>query len=328
MKSTLSLVLLLILACFIGIYSLVIFWPQDNNFSNTKVNIPKGATLGEISNILKTDSIVTNDRMFMIAATLMGHSKNIPAGVFSLSNPGSNWSIIRQLTNNSANIKKVTLLEGWTIADVVSQLASKLNISENRLFTLCTDIQFAKKLNIYGSSLEGFLFPNTYYFFEGEDPEQVLTTLVNHVHEFFTDSLKQRAMVLGLSEFELITLASIIEGEAMYDSERPIISAVYHNRLAMNMRLQADPTIQYIIEDGPRRLWRRDLKIESPYNTYLNKGLPPGPINNPGRASIMAALYPAENDYLYFVSKGDGYHFFSKTQEEHNQAKIRFKKQR
>jgi UPF0755 protein len=328
MKLTLSLVLLLILACFIGIYSLVIFWPQDNNSSNTKVNIPKGATLGEITDILKTDSIITNDRMFMIAATLMGHSKNIPAGVFSLDNPGSNWSIIRQLTNNSANIKKVTLLEGWTIADVVSQLASKLNISENRLFTLCTDIQFAKKLNLHGSSLEGFLFPDTYYFFEGEDPEQVLTTLVNHVHEFFTDSLKQRAMELGLSEFELITLASIIEGEAMYDSERPIISAVYHNRLAMNMRLQADPTIQYIIEDGPRRLWRRDLKIESPYNTYLNKGLPPGPINNPGRASIMAALYPAENDYLYFVAKGDGYHFFSKTQEEHNQAKIRFKKQR
>jgi UPF0755 protein len=131
---------------------------------------------------------------------------------------------------------------------------------------------------------------------------------------------------LGMDEKEIITLASIIEGEAIYDRERPVISGVYHNRLNIGMRLQADPTIQYIIEGSPRRLLNKDLKIKSPYNTYLNEGLPPGPINNPGIESIKAALYPVETDYLYFVAKGDGYHTFSRTKEEHNIAKRKFQK--
>ena len=124
----------------------------------------------------------------------------------------------------------------------------------------------------------------------------------------------------------MITLASIIEGEAIYNSERSTISAVYHNRLKLGMKLQADPTIQYIIKDSPRRLLNKDLKIDSPYNTYLHNGLPPAPVNNPGKASILAALFPEENEFLYFVARGDGYHTFSKTQEEHNRAKREFQK--
>jgi UPF0755 protein len=143
-----------------------------------------------------------------------------------------------------------------------------------------------------------------------------------------TDSLRDRAQVLGMNEIEVITLASIIEGEALYDKERPIIAGVYHNRLQKGMKLQADPTIQYIIDDGPRRLLKKDLMIESPYNTYLNKGLPPGPINNPGKKSILAALFPLKNDYLFFVARGDGYHTFTKTEQEHNQAKRKFNKMR
>jgi len=137
---------------------------------------------------------------------------------------------------------------------------------------------------------------------------------------------ENRARELGLKELEIITLASIIEGEALYDVERPIISGVYHNRLQKRMKLQADPTIQYIIKDGPRRLLNKDLKIKSPYNTYLNKGLPPGPINNPGKESIIAALFPNENEYLYFVARGDGFHKFSKTEKEHLIAKKKFQK--
>jgi UPF0755 protein len=133
---------------------------------------------------------------------------------------------------------------------------------------------------------------------------------------------------MGMTETEVLTLASIIEGEAIYDRERSIISGVYHNRLQMGMRLQADPTIQYIIEGSPRRLLNKDLQIKSPYNTYLNDGLPPGPINNPGIESIRAALNPAETNYLYFVAKGDGYHTFSKTKAEHNKAKRQFQKVR
>ena len=133
---------------------------------------------------------------------------------------------------------------------------------------------------------------------------------------------------IKMTEVEVLTLASIIEGEAIYDRERPIISGVYHNRLNTGMRLQADPTIQYIIDESPRRLLNRDLKIDSPYNTYLYNGLPPGPINNPGLESIKAALYPESNDYFYFVARGDGYHTFSKTKEQHNKAKRDFQKVR
>ena len=140
--------------------------------------------------------------------------------------------------------------------------------------------------------------------------------------------MKVQAQELGMSMLEIVTLASIIEGEAIYDSERSIISAVYHNRLKKGMRLQADPTIQYIIDDGPRRLLNDDLKIQSNYNTYLNFGLPPGPINNPGKESIIAALYPSVNDYLYFVARGDGYHTFTTNENDHNKAKRKLQKLR
>ena len=138
--------------------------------------------------------------------------------------------------------------------------------------------------------------------------------------------MRTRMAEINLSENEVLTLASIIEGEAIFDSERPRISGVYHNRLKKRMRLQADPTIQYIIEDSPRRLLNKDLKIESPYNTYLNYGLPPGPINNPGIESIKAALYPEDVDFLFFVARGDGYHTFTRTEKEHNEAKKEFQK--
>jgi UPF0755 protein len=187
---------------------------------------------------------------------------------------------------------------------------------------------FLRKHQINGSSAEGYLFPDTYLLSEHTDPESVLNILVNESRKFWTKAREYRATALGLTKHEIVTLASIIEGEAIYDDERPVISAVYHNRLESGMKLQADPTIQYIIDDGPRRLLTRDLQIRSPYNTYLHEGLPPGPINSPGKKSLLAALYPEENEYLFFVAKGDGYHTFSKTEKEHNRAKKKLQKLR
>ena len=137
-----------------------------------------------------------------------------------------------------------------------------------------------------------------------------------------------KADSIKLTQHQIVTLASIIEGEAIHDSERPIISAVYHNRLKIGMKLQADPTVQYIIKDGPRRLLNKDLKIKSPYNTYLYQGLPPGPINSPGFESLKAALNPEKNNYLYFVARGDGYHTFSKNEKDHERAKRAFQRVR
>ena len=135
-----------------------------------------------------------------------------------------------------------------------------------------------------------------------------------------------RAAQMNMTKHQIITLASIIEGEAIFNSERSKISAVYHNRLSIDMKLQADPTIQYIINEKPRRLFNKDLRIKSPYNTYINKGLPPGPINSPGKESLLAALFPEENDFLYFVARGDGYHTFSTNKKYHDKAKRKFQK--
>ena len=177
-------------------------------------------------------------------------------------------------------------------------------------------------------NLEGYLFPETYYFFDGEKERSVIKRLVKEYKKFWSNENIARANSINLTQHQIFTLASIIEGEAIYDSERPIISAVYHNRLKKGMKLQADPTVQYIIKDGPRRLLNKDLKIKSPYNTYLYRGLPPGPINSPGFASLKAALYPDENDFLYFVAKGNGYHTFSKNEKEHERAKRAFQRVR
>ena len=226
------------------------------------------------------------------------------------------------------SLKKITILEGWTINDIANELDKKLKINKKKFLRLCHDKKRVKLFNLQGNSFEGYLFPDTYTFAEGIDPNLVLNRMVNEFNNNISKSMKVQAQELGMSILEIITLASIIEGEAIYDSERSIISAVYHNRLKKGMKLQADPTIQYIIDDGPRRLLNDDLKIQSNYNTYLNFGLPPGPINNPGKESIIAALYPSVNDYLYFVARGDGYHTFTKNEKDHNKAKRKFQEVR
>lgn len=307
-----------------SVYSLVVYWPQINEFGTVKITIPKGATLNDIADSLESIGILSNRKMFLMAVKTSGYEKDIPAGRFTFSNPNSNYSIIEQLVKGSPLKKRVTILEGWTARQIAEHLSETLDLDTNEFIHLCFDEQFVRQLGIPGSTAEGFLFPDTYYFFEGEDAESIIRKLIEEYKKNITEALIRRASELNFTELEWITLASIIEGEAIFNDERARISGVYHNRLSRGMRLQADPTIQYIIQDAPRRILNRDLKIESPYNTYMNDGLPPGPINNPGQESILAAIYPEKNDYLYFVARGDGYHTFSRNQTEHNSAKRKF----
>lgn len=318
----------IIFASILAFYLLVIYWPQSSPYESVEINIPKGVTLSEISNILKEERILSNKRTFTMAVKSMGHEKNIPAGRYILHNAQYNKEIINQLVYGIPSLKKITVLEGWTVDDIANELYKTLKINKNNFLKLCHDIRMVQLFNLQGNSFEGYLFPDTYTFAEGVDSKLVITRMVNEFNNNFSTSMKYQAQELGMSILEIITLASIIEGEAIYDSERSIISAVYHNRLKKGMRLQADPTIQYIIDDGPRRLLNKDLKIESSYNTYLNSGLPPGPINNPGKESIIAALYPSENEYLYFVARGDGYHTFTDNEKDHNKAKRKFQEVR
>ncbi len=318
-----------LIICFIAIGTILLLWPQNDIDTKIKINIPKGSTLTQITDILAEKNIVTNKNIFMTATGLMGYSDKVPAGIFALKNANNNYRIIKQLVKGNPEMIKVTLLEGWTISQVTEEISESMNLSSEILSSLCYDEQFINELGLGVKSLEGYLFPDTYLFLESEnDPKEILRQIVSEFNEVYKDDLRERTEQIGLSVIEVLTLASIIEGEAIYDSERAIIASVYHNRLKKRMRLQADPTIQYIIKDGPRRLSLTDLKIDSPYNTYLYSGLPPGPIGNPGKASILAVLYPDENDYLFFVARGDGYHTFTRTIDEHNQAKREFQKVR
>tara|TARA_Y100001934_G_scaffold93983_1_gene116051 strand:- start:5160 stop:6215 length:1056 start_codon:yes stop_codon:yes gene_type:complete len=318
----------IIIASILAFYLLVIYWPQSNPYERVEINIPKGVSLSQIGNILKEESIISNKRTFTMAVKSLGHEKNIPAGRYVLHNALNNRAIINQLVYGVPSLKSITVLEGWNIYQIANELEKELKISKKTFLRLCNDQRVIKLFDLEGNSLEGYLFPDTYTFAEEVDPYLVLTRMVNEFINNITKSMEVQAQEMNMSLLEVITLASIIEGEAIYDSERAIISAVYHNRLKRGMKLQADPTIQYIIDDGPRRLLNNDLKIESKYNTYLYRGLPPGPINSPGKESIIAALYPSVNEYLYFVARGDGYHTFSTNEKDHNKAKKKFQEVR
>ena len=325
-QSFVGIVAAVVLGILLAFYSLILLWPQGNPYDSVKVTIPKGASLKEVSATLQDYNIIRNERSFLLAVKTLGYEKDIPAGRFKLVKASTNFEIIDQLVNGIQVNKRVTILEGWTIDVIAFELQDKIGINPDEFKNACTNELLLWKWGISEASVEGYLFPNTYLFSEEEDIQDIIGRMINEYKQRITIEFRDRMKELEMEEKEVITLASIIEGEAIYDKERPIISGVYHNRLNIGMRLQADPTIQYIIEGSPRRLLNKDLKIKSPYNTYLNKGLPPGPINNPGIESIRAALYPAKTDFLYFVARGDGYHTFSKTKEEHNIAKRKFQK--
>lgn len=306
----------------------VFYWPQNNMNKEIKITINHGESLSVISKKLLKKGVITNENIFEVATKIRGLDTSIPVGTFLIQNVKVNHDIINHLVFGNPERKKVTLLEGWNIKQTSNHLSKEMGFDYNTIVEIINNTIFINSLGIKSQSLEGYLYPDTYYFFEGENVNSVIKRLVKEYKYFWTDSNITKASSISLTQHQILTLASIIEGEAIYDSERPIISAVYHNRLKRGMKLQADPTVQYIIKDGPRRLLIKDLRIKSPYNTYLYEGLPPGPINSPGFKSLSAALYPDKNDYLYFVAKGDGYHTFSKNEKEHERAKRAFQRVR
>ncbi|MBL7014237.1 MAG: endolytic transglycosylase MltG [Candidatus Marinimicrobia bacterium] len=305
---------------------MILFWPQIQNGNIIKYKINKGKVLKNISHDLVEKGILENEQTFLLAVKLLGYEKDIQAGVFQLRDTSNNLAIINQLVNGTPDMMRIMIPEGTHLKGIAQVMAKKLGFTENEFLKLSVNKRFIEKLGINSESLEGYLLPDTYLFFDGDSPETVIKTMVKEYHSFWTQKMKNRLNDIQMSERDIVTLASIIEGEAIYNKERPVISGVYHNRLNIGMKLQADPTIQYIISDGPRRLLNRDLKIKSPYNTYLNKGLPPGPINSPGRESLEAALFPDEHNYLFFVAKGDGLHTFTINEKEHLKAKRAFQK--
>jgi UPF0755 protein len=289
------------------------FWaPNYSGDSKDKVVvIPHGANLGTIAKILDDAGVIESKPLFILAGNVLGWSNKLKAGRYLLSTLNEGHSILTV---------RVTIPEGLTSHQIAQLCAHELEIDSSKFMQMVNDRSFADKLGIQAPSLEGYLMPNTYSFYWSPDEKEVIQTMVGEFEHFYTDSLRERAADLRYNTGEILSIASLVEGEARIDSERAIIAGVYYNRLKKGMKLEADPTIQYIVKGGPRQLWYKDLKLDSPYNTYLYEGLPPTPINNPGKKSILAALYPAKHSYLYFVANGYGRHFFSKTYTEHQRA--------
>lgn len=237
---------------------------------------------------------------------------------------GGTLDLRQALKEGMVRARKVTIPEGSTLRQIAGLLAVKGLADGKRFLKLAMDPSVASSLVPEAETLEGFLFPGTYHFVKGQKEEAIIQAMVQRLFQSFPIEDELRAQQQGRSLHEIVTLASIVEKEAVVDREMPVIAGVFYNRLERGMRLQADPTVLYGRRRRRGRIRTRDLRAKHPYNTYIHHGLPPGPIASPGRAALKAALDPAQVNYLYFVSKNNGTHYFSRNLKEHNRAVRKF----
>jgi UPF0755 protein len=293
--------------------------PMSDNTQSQVFEVKSGMTLKQVSQELLGQNLIRSANAFQAIALIQDKEKLIKVGEYYISPSMPAAEILQRITSGKTVLHSVTIPEGYRITEIANLLEKRNLVDKNIFLQQAKNVQLMEGVST--GSLEGYLFPDTYHFGKRTTEAIIIKKMVETFKE---RALKQeflkRAGDMGFSYHEIITLASLIEKETGKDSERKQISSVFHNRLKKNMLLQTDPTVIYVIDMFDGNIRKRDLKIDSPYNTYLYKGLPPGPIANPGLKSIIAALYPANTSNLYFVSKQDGSHKFSATLNEHNRA--------
>ena len=271
-----------------------------------------------IAGALKDAGVIRSRLAFLAVAVARGSYRRLLAGEYEFAPGFPLLEIVRRLEQGRGLVHRVTIPEGLAAQQIAQLLAERGLVDRDRFMGLLRDRGILERLRLEGDSLEGYLFPDTYRLTRGLSEEAIVQRMARRFQEVFGPEEQARARALEMSALEVVTLASLIEREAHVPEERPVISAVFHNRLRRGMPLQSDPTVMYGLSRFSGRLTKANLQAPSPYNTYLRQGLPPGPIANPGRASIMAALYPVSSRYLYFVSKNDGTHAFSTNLREHD----------
>ncbi len=290
------------------------------NYNDPKgkiVTIPRGASFRSAVDSLISSQAIRNQWSFQIAGRLIGYTKIIKTGKYLFVSGQSNLDILRDIrVGKSRLIIPVTIPEGWRIEQMARRYKHEIGIDAEKFLALCNDKVFLQEQSIDAKSLEGYLMPDTYTFYWQTDEREIIERMLTEFKHFYNDTLLERQREMKASQHEILTLASIVEAESSIGDERPVIAGVYWNRLKKRMRLEADPTVQYAIGEE-KKLSRQDLELNSPYNTYRYYGLPPGPINNPGKSSIRAVLFPLENDYLYFVATGVGGHHFAQKFSDH-----------
>jgi UPF0755 protein len=283
------------------------------------VTIPKGTSLSQVGSILQDKGIISSKLVFKLVAFIRGEQRGIKAGDYALKTGSDAGEVLDQLISGKTLMISFTVPEGYDmcqIADLTQQMGI---MSRDEFLKTAEDKAFLKELGVDGTSLEGYLFPDTYFFRPSEqvDGKLIIRRMVQRFHNVYDKYVRASAEENGWSVIQVLTMASLIEKEARAH-EHALVSAVFHNRLRQNMKLQSDPTVIYGIKPMGSKITREDLNRKHPYNTYQNLGLPPGPIANPGKESLIAAVKPADEDYLYFVAKNDGSHQFSSNLKEHN----------
>jgi UPF0755 protein len=301
-----------------------------SNAAPERVTVPPGATFGAVTDTLAAHGVIPSRRIFKLIARVRRVDRSVQAGVYEFPPGTSPWQVLDVLAKGAAVSQRFTVPEGLTIPEVAMLASERLGIPEDSMISAAADGAAASAiLGFPVRSFEGFLRPETYALPIGVGAADVVRIMAESFKSAWAPAWTARLDSIGMTQAQLVTLASIVEGEARADDERETIAGVYHNRLRIGMALQADPTVQYalFLATGRRksRLYEKDYQVASPYNTYLHPGLPPGPVNSPSRRSIEASLYPAPVPFLYFVAGPDGHHLFARTYSEHlrNIARIR-----
>ncbi|MBI2067808.1 MAG: endolytic transglycosylase MltG [Deltaproteobacteria bacterium] len=283
--------------------------------------IEPGKTVAQITDDLERHSLISSKRLFKLYVRVKGLDRKIRAGDYKYPPLMTPKALLGYLLKGDFARVRITIVEGWTAKQIAKYLADRELLSAESFLAAMRDPLLIQSLGLSTAVLEGYLYPDTYQIYRPKGPEEVVRKLVNRFHEvYYKESFVERAREVGMSDYDVLVLSSIVEKETGRVEERPLIASVFLNRLKKGIALASDPTVIYGLPNFDGNLRKIDLETASPYNTYLNPGLPPTPISNPGRDSLRAVLYPAESDYLYFVAKGDGSHEFSRTLEEHNKA--------
>jgi UPF0755 protein len=320
-KYILPIVVVIILGC-IGMLYIYLNSPIEEIDSVLHFPIKKGDSVYAVAHGLKKTGIIRSDRFFIFLLRLSNNAKDVKSGVYNLNFGMKNTDILRMITEGVVATEKFTIPEGLNIKQVAELLESRNIVDAEDFLEACHSEDMLEKYKIPFDSAEGFIFPDTYIIAQDLSAEQIVEITIQRFFSALSEIPYRDYTKEDLRK--IVIIASLVEKEAKIDEERPVIAAVFYNRLQNGKRLEACSTIQYILGKPKDRLLYKDLKIKSPYNTYLHNGLPPGPIANPGLESLRAAVQPSEVDYLFFVSKRDGSHYFSTTYSEHLEAIKRY----
>jgi UPF0755 protein len=284
-----------------------------------QIAIPRGASLGAVADTLAAHEVIDSPRWFRILATLVRRDRAIRAGVYDLHRHRPAHEVLGLLVSGAAASVRLVIPEGLMLTEVARAVRQQVGIPADSVLAAAHDSTLIARVAPGASSLEGYLYPSTYFVPIPPTAHGVVTQMVEEFERRWRPAWDRRLEALGLTRQQAVTLASIVEGEVRHERDRPYVASVYHNRLRAGWRLQADPTVIYAL-GRRRRLYEKDYLRPSPYNTYLIDGLPPGPIGQPSAASIEATLYPAETGFFFLVAQDDGQHVFSRTLAEHRQA--------